>query len=315
MRPLPLFAPLFVLAACGVDDSAAGLPATAASEQAIKEAPELNPGGKHLLRGQQLDGEAGRSHGGGGSSTGMTFYGGAVMTNPANIYFIWYGNWAGNTATSILPDLANGLGGSPYYNINSTYYAANGTHIPNAATLAGQANDNYSQGTGPLADSAIAAIVSSAITSGALPNDVNGVYMVLTSPDVRKSGFCTSYCGWHTHTTVGGTDIKYAFIGNPATQCMSACAEQTVSPNGNPGADAMASIISHEFEETTSDPDLNAWMDSRGSENADKCAWTFGTTYKTANGSLANMSLSGRDFLIQQNWVNVAPGGCALHYP
>jgi hypothetical protein len=272
----------------------------------------LNPGGKHAVRDEK--GEAGRNHGG-GSSTGMNFSGGPVMTNPANIYFIWYGNWTGNTATSILPDLANGLGGSPYYAINSTYYSANGTHIPNAATLAGQANDSYSQGTGPLADAAIATIVSKAITSGALPSDVNGVYFVLTSPDVKKSGFCTSYCGWHTHTSVGGVDIKYAFIGNPATQCMSACAEQTVGPNGNPGADAMASIISHEFEESTSDPDLNAWMDSRGNENADKCAWTFGTTYKAANGALANMNLSGRDFLIQQNWVNVAPGGCALHYP
>jgi len=39
-------------------------------------------------------------------------------------------------------------------------------------------------------------------------------------------------------------------------------------------------------------------------ENADKCAWKFGTTYTTANGQKANMKLGARDFLIQQNWVN-----------
>jgi len=62
------------------------------------------------------------------------------------------------------------------------------------------------------------------------------------------------------------------------------------------------------------DPDLNAWYDSQGAENADKCAWTFGTTY-SVNGSQANMNLGGRDFLIQRNWVNAPPAGvCALSH-
>ncbi|PYT19407.1 MAG: hypothetical protein DMG59_00390, partial [Acidobacteria bacterium] len=82
----------------------------------------------------------------------------------------------------------------------------------------------------------------------------------------------------------------------------------------NAGADGMASIIAHELEEATTDPDLNAWYDVRGYENADKCAWTFGTTYATANGSTANMHLGTRDFLIQRNWVNAAGGYCAKSY-
>jgi hypothetical protein len=90
--------------------------------------------------------------------------------------------------------------------------------------------------------------------------------------------------------------------------------QTSVSPNGNVGADAMASVMAHELEETATDPDLNAWYDQRGYENADKCAWTFGTTYSVANGSKANMSLGGRDFLIQRNWVNAAGGYCALSY-
>jgi hypothetical protein len=64
----------------------------------------------------------------------------------------------------------------------------------------------------------------------------------------------------------------------------------------------MASIIAHELEEAVTDPNLNAWFDRRGQENADKCAWTFGTTYTTSNGGVANVQLGTRDYLIQRNW-------------
>ena len=76
----------------------------------------------------------------------------------------------------------------------------------------------------------------------------------------------------------------------------------------------MASIIAHEAEETTTDPDLDAWYDTSGMENADKCAWTFGTVYKTSNGAYANMLLGGKDYLIQRNWVNASGGYCAISY-
>ena len=109
-------------------------------------------------------------------------------------------------------------------------------------------------------------------------------------------------------------DIKYSFVGNP-DRCPSACEAQSTGPNGNAGADGMASIIAHELEEAVTDPDLNAWYDHRGYENADKCAWTFGTTYAAGgNGAVANMQLGSRNYLIQQNWVNAGGGYCAKSY-
>ncbi|MGA7799742.1 MAG: hypothetical protein WCC36_02940 [Gammaproteobacteria bacterium] len=77
----------------------------------------------------------------------------------------------------------------------------------------------------------------------------------------------------------------------------------------------MASVIAHEVDEMVTDPDLNAWYDHRGYENAAKCAWKFGATYKTANGSSANMNLAGMDYLIQQNRENASGGSCVLSYP
>ncbi len=238
---------------------------------------------------------------------GITYHGGPIILGTTNVHYIWYGNWSGNTATTILTDLAKSIGGSPYFNINTTYYNGSGTHVSNSVAYSGSANDNYSHGT-TLSDSAVQAVVAAQN-----PTDTNGIYFVLTSADVNESsGFCTQYCGWHTHATINGRDIKYAFIGNP-DRCPSACEAQTTGPNGNAGADGMASIIAHELEEAVTDPDLNAWYDSRGEENADKCAWTFGTTY-TANGAMANMKLGSRDFLIQQNWINRNGGSCGLSY-
>jgi hypothetical protein len=246
-------------------------------------------------------------------SNGIVYHGGPLMLGSTHAYYIWYGNWSSNTATTILTDLAQNIGGSPYFNINTTYYNGSNTHVSNSVSFAGSTTDNYSQGTA-LSDSAVQSVVASAISSGKLPKDTNGVYFVLTSADVNEtSGFCTQYCGWHTHGTISGADIKYSFVGNP-DRCPSACAAQPTGPNGNAGADGMASIIAHELEEAVTDPDLNAWYDRRGYENADKCAWTFGATY-AANGAIANMKLGTRDYLIQQNWVNAGGGYCAKSYP
>ncbi len=265
----------------------------------------------HALRPDSGRGYSGGFRYGGG---GISYHGGPVLLGTVHAYVIWYGTWSGNTATTIIPAFLGSIGGSPYYNINTTYYNGSGTHLSNAVTYSGSTTDNYSQGSA-LSDAGVQAVVASAISSGRLPNDASGVYFVLTSADVNEtSGFCTYYCGWHTYATLSGSNIKYAFVGNP-DRCPSACSVQYPnSPNGNAGADGMVSIIAHELEEAATDPNLNAWYDSRGYENADKCAWTFGTTYTVANGSKANMNLGGNNYLIQQNWVNAGSGYCALSY-
>jgi hypothetical protein len=276
--------------------------------QVSRSAPDLKPTGKGW--GESTSNSNGNGNGGPNGNArpvrgnGINYHGGPVIAGGSNIYYIWYGNWAGNTATTILTDLANNLGGSPYYNINTTYYDGNNNHVANAIHYSGSTTDNYSQGTS-FGDAGVQAIVARIN-----PTSTNTVYMVLTSADVNEtSGFCTQYCGWHTHATIGGRDIKYAFVGNP-DRCPSACTNGTPSPNGNAGADGMASIIAHENEEATSDPDLNAWYDTRGEENADKCAWTFGNI--ASNGS--NITLGSRQYLIQRNWVNASGGFCSMSF-
>ncbi|MCU1255205.1 MAG: hypothetical protein JWM83_1504 [Candidatus Angelobacter sp.] len=267
--------------------------------------PQLGPIGESVVTGN-----------------GIEYHGGPVMQGPHNVYFIWYGNFSGNSALTILPDLINGFGGSRYFNTNTTYGDATGD-TANTATMAGAVFDNYSHGTA-LNNTTFSQVVSAPLNSGALPVDPNGIYFVLTSPDVSlttgTTSFCTTYCGFHTFGTFGTTDIKVAFVGDPATQCPArpgqlGCSAQSLSPNGNEGADAMANVIAHELNETVTDPDLNAWFHTNGAgEVGDLCASNLGTTFTALNGAHANVVLSGRQYLIQSNWLNSGGGSCAMGF-
>jgi hypothetical protein len=249
---------------------------------------------------------------------GINYHGGPVMPGTVHIYFIWYGKWISGpkksdsqTTVSLLNALyaaSGGMGGSPYAKINSTYGDA--THqVSGAFSLVRSATDNYSQ-TKSVSDTGIKNIVQRAISNGGLPKDTNGIYFVLTSSDVNEtSGFCTQYCGWHDHATILSADLKFAFVGNP-DRCPGACEAQIVSPNGDSGADGMASVMAHETEEAISDPRLNAWFDSRGYENADKCAWRFGPLHGTLGHGAYNETFGSHNWLIQMNWENARKGGC-----
>jgi hypothetical protein len=293
----------------GYGEAPLPLPSTPANEQFLLDDSEIygTPSNTGAAKGAAPLGFA---------PTGyrISYHGGPIITGTTHIYYIWYGNWTGNTAPTILNNLAQNIGGSPRYNTNTTYANASNVKITNSVTLAGSTSVAYPYGKA-LSDAQIQAVVSTAITTGKLPKDANGVYFVLTSKDVTAtSGFGAQYCGWHTYATIAATNIKYAFVGDASSKYLTSCAAQSVSPNGNPGADGMASVIVHELEETTTDPNLNAWYDSVGNENSDKCAWTFGVTTTLPSLAKYNVTLGTLKYLIQQNWVNSAPGYCAIKF-
>lgn len=242
----------------------------------------------------------------------ITYHNGPLITSPM-IYVIWYGNWNQNNGADtpagqqIVRDFANSVGASPWWQIMTTYTASK-YFISGGVAFGGETTDSYSKGS-VLKDSDVQSIVLSAINAGKFPLNMQGIYYVLTSSDVTaSSGFCTKYCGWHTYARTTKGNVRYSFVGN-AARCLSACSVQTVSPNGNAGVDAMVSVIAHELAEAVSDPDLNAWYDSGGAENADKCAWTFGQNIQTLpSGAKYNVTMGSRNFLIQRNLKHDAAG-------
>lgn len=254
----------------------------------------------------------------------------SIFASTPHIYFIWYGNWSGNTATSILPQFISDLNHTKYFNTNTTYGTewtdGNGSGqilaestMVNTISFNGQVFDSYSHGT-TLSLSGVEAVVSRALANG-LPTDGNGIYLVLTSADVTATSgnqsFCNNFCGYHSAYSHNNFLIPFGFIGNPQ-RCISSCAPSVgQGPNGNPGADGMANVMAHEINETVTNPHINdGWyhINTLG-EVGDLCNFNFGSNIGTApNGAPFNVTFNGRNYLIQQNWLNIGSGGCSLGY-
>lgn len=278
----------------------------AAKKKDNGEPPDTNPNGPGIP-GFAL------TTGGTTATSPITYHGGPVMGTPA-IYLIFYGNWnqtsGSNTPAGrqIIIDWAQSIGGTSRYSINDSFDTS-GNNVSGTATYGGVTVRTGTYKT-RLRDSDILTEVDNTVRSGALGAfNPNGVYFLITSSDVTAtSGFCTQYCGWHTYSARTYGRLKYSFIGN-AARCLTSCAAQSISPNNNPGVDGSISILTHELEEAHTDPELNAWFDASGAENSDKCAWTFGHfQFQTANGSWANVSAGGRNFLIQRGLLHSLSG-------
>jgi hypothetical protein len=158
-------------------------------------------------------------------------------------------------------------------------------------------------------------LIQAGINLGKIGYDPNTVYAIFTASGVNLGGgFGSSYCAYHTRGTTS-QGVAY-FAAMPFNQQYpSACTSALPSPNTDVAGNSEVNTLAHEIEETTTDARGDAWFDRRGYENADKCAWTWGTTQTASNGGKYNMQLSdNKYYLVQQNWVNAGSGGCATSY-
>ncbi len=269
----------------------------------------------------------------GASITGIDYHGGPVLrvSKVATIYWstakVYVGGpvpgskGTGAQDGSLVGHFLRNLGGSPYFNINTTYYdtLGGGAHRPvgNSLTYTQYWANNVSVPalTAKVTNTQIRNMIINGFNTGKLTYDPSTIYSVFTRGKTNLGGgFGTQYCAYHSKFVWNGKVV--IFSAQPFVQAFpNACSTGTASPNGDLAADREVNVLAHEIEEAATDPQLNAWYDPAGAENADKCAWTFGTTYTTANGGVANMNLGGKDFLVQQNWLNAGSGGCFVHYP
>ncbi|KAI8621644.1 hypothetical protein BC830DRAFT_1077032 [Chytriomyces sp. MP71] len=260
------------------------------------------------------------------------------MTQPMNLYIIWYGsNWSADSK-SIVTDFLSGLGQSDFWSVEQKYYqgsASKPVYVTGDVKISGQYDDAYSLtktlnsgSSGNFND--VATIIQNAVDSNNLPSDKYGFYLVLGDDQTVEGASCSEYCGYHTSTlsdrdqgsTIAGDDLVYTYIGNP-TACglngILGCGGQTFnSPNGNPGVDAMLSPIAHELAEGGSNPDTSrsAWNNADGYENGDNCAYIFGSKrkYDVTGGFYYNQEWNGRKYQIQQLW-DPTTQLCGAYYP
>jgi hypothetical protein len=268
--------------------------------------------------------------GGGGRGTGITYHGGTVITNPSvtKVVAIYWatnpiypsqptGTGVGGSDPSLIGSFLNHLGGSAYFNINTTYYNGSGARVLNAVqyTSFWATGNDVAGPTASPTDQQMINLIQTGINLGKIAYDPNTVYAILTGSGVNLGGgFGSQYCAYHTRGTTS-QGVAY-FAAMPYNQQYpSACTAALPSPNADVAGNSEVNTLAHEIEETTTDARGNAWYDSRGYENADKCAWTWGSTSTASNGGKYNMQLSdGKFYLVQQNWVNAGSGGCAKSY-
>jgi hypothetical protein len=267
-------------------------------------------------------------------ASGMVFHGGPVLQAKTNVFNIYWagtpifvngpktGTGLGTADLSIVGYFLRYLGGSGWFNINTTYTSAAGLKIANVVNYTGYwANATNAPASGAtVTDADVLTMLQSGFTAGTLKYDSSTVYAVFTGPKVNLGGGAgTTYCAYHSAAklTIGGVSRVVLYTAQPyGASWPTTCAATTVSANGDLGADVQVNMLAHEIAETTTNMLGTAWYDANGYENADKCAWNFGTTsVSTLSKSMKfNVTLGGKYFLIQTNWQNYSTGGCVIKF-
>jgi len=180
-----------------------------------------------------------------------------------------------------------------------------------------------------LTDSQMRTELAGVLTADGLPTGMGDIYLVLLPPqvetctgtlDAAAGGTCSDtaysgYCGYHSATGAGSSTVLYADIPYPTAYSYTCLG--TESPNGSIELDSALSLISHEHNETITDPTGRGWMDSVGYEDGDECAWKFGTALGGSPGAQWNQVINGDHYELQQEFSNEdfaldPSNGCAL---
>jgi hypothetical protein len=224
-------------------------------------------------------------------SPNLTYHGGAVAHGTTVQPIFWGTSWNNNPQfvadkVSGLQSFYSGVGNSTYAQTNGEYTDSTGA-VGVGVTLGNTVFDFSAESANGQNTSPILAEVCAQI-----PNPVaNGYYPVYTD---RARG-SARFCAWHSAGTCGNTTVQFAFFFKLDGDA--GCDPQDTSGLHSQGLAALANVSGHELSEMMTDRHLDAWFDSAGSENSDKCAWTFGTPL---------LSFGGSQWKVQGNWSNSA---------
>lgn len=177
-------------------------------------------------------------------------------------------------------------------------------------------------GTGPgwkvcLNDAQLSAEIQRVVAEDHLPVTGQDIYFLLTPqgfgscegsgpPGCALGGAADpqSYCGYHT--AGGSNSLIYAVI--PYNGTAGHCQSGNPRPNLS-AADPTISTLSHEHNETVTDPYGTGWVDGSGNENGDLCIDQFGPALGGSGSTQFNQVIGGGHYYTQDEWSN-EDGGC-----
>jgi hypothetical protein len=161
------------------------------------------------------------------------------------------------------------------------------------------------------------------VKADGLPADLEHEYFLLTPPKVEDcltagGGQCSAgsevpvYCAYHGDVNLGPQGV-IVYAMQPYVTGNEGCDDPAQHPNGSSSDGALIGGLSHEYNESITDPEPNnAWTDfgGFGGEIGDKCrtfeeTTEFGKPLGTAsNGAPYNQVINGHLYWYQQEWSN-----------
>ena len=275
------------------------------------------------------------------SGTPLEYYGGPVMSSNTNYSFYWDpaggGEYPSGYQSGInkwFEDLANDSGGLQNTDSVLTQYKDSAGEFANYDSVFGGAltdttpypANGCSAAAVCLTDQQLTAELVSFIEAHKLPAGLAHEYFILTPPGVEtcleaKGKTCSqgsshpSYCAYHSY--VGSPSGTVIYADDPyvnGLNCDFAENGKEQHPNGVADS-AIGGGLAHEHSESVTDPEINAWHDSKERESADKCrtfneATEYGEELGFApDGAKYNQVIDGDLYWYQQEWSNEA-GGC-----
>ncbi|HEX7610101.1 MAG TPA: IPT/TIG domain-containing protein [Solirubrobacteraceae bacterium] len=299
------------------------------------------PNGKTVSY-QPLRGSAGALRAQPFAGSNLAFHGGPVMTSNTNYTFYWapsgspaYAAGYQSGVNQYMEDLAHDSGGNQNVDSVATQYTNSASEpVAYKSHFAGQIIDTNpypksgcKAATICLTDAQIQTEIKSWVTAHSLPHDVTHEYFLLTPPGVEScfssagtqcsaGTTAPAFCAYHGAISDAGGPIIYA--NDPYVLGVSGC-DSSEHPNNSPSDSALLGGLSHEHNESITDPELNAWFGPEGNENGDKCrtfveSSEYGEALGTApDGSRYNQLINGREYFYQQEWSN--EGSTCLQRP
>lgn len=267
----------------------------------------------------------------------LNYHGGPIMPNITTFAIFWVPAKLQNGAptgmsASYRPILKRLLTDYPAHGIdnNNTQYSqaigtTTATYIHNSGKFGGAFVDTSPYPASGCIDSAtpgncltdaqIRKEIEKVVALKGWPVGLSNMFLLFTS---SGEGSCINssnancsyasggYCGYHSNIgTKPGTAIIYS--NEPYGETTVCQVPFAPSPNGDPAADAAATVASHEITEAATDPLLNAWYTSFGDEIGDLCAYDYGTL--EWDSGTANEMWNGHFYLLQREFDNHV-GGC-----
>jgi hypothetical protein len=170
--------------------------------------------------------------------------------------------------------------------------------------------------TACVSDEKLEAEVDTVANAHGWPTGLGAEYYVILPPHAgscfevaAKACFDRQYCAYHSFSTATGR--IYANIGYSPGDPPGCGVSEYPNGHANGNVDDTLSGLSHEANESITDPKLNAWFDSEGFENGDECRNTpfgedFGAPLGGGAGSLFNQAIGSAHYYLQQEWSNDA---------